>query len=107
MKELNNEIWAYALRNAIEYDKAEPGKILPKLFNHGLEKSDIKKIMPKIIEIVKKVNSLRKDGREKEFEKYKQYLLEKTETERELPELPESIAGMVFRLAPFPSGALH
>ena len=42
MKDFSNEIWAYALRNSIEYGKADPGKILPKLFQHGLDKKDIR-----------------------------------------------------------------
>ena len=102
---LDNEIWAYALRNAIEFGKTDAGKILPKLFNHGLGKEGIKEIMPKVQEIVKKVNGMKKSDREKEYEKYKNYIKEREEREEE--ELPNSGKNMVFRLAPFPSGALH
>ena len=107
MKDFSNEIWAYALKNAIEYDSAEAGKILPKLFQHKLDKKDIRLVMPKISEIVKKVNSLSKDEREKEFEKYKKYAKEREEHEKGLPELENVGKNMVFRLAPYPSGALH
>jgi hypothetical protein len=41
MRDFSKEIRAYALRNAMEYGKADSGKILPKLFQHGLEKKDI------------------------------------------------------------------
>lgn len=105
--ELDKQIWAYALKNAMEYGKVDSGRILPKLFQHGLDKKDIKEIMPKISEIVKKVNSMKKDEMSKEFEKYKEYVKEKVEEEKGLPDLPEHSDKMVFRLAPFPSGALH
>ena len=55
MKNLSNEIKAYALKNALEYGKADAGRILPKLFNHGLDKKDIKKIMPEILKTLKKI----------------------------------------------------
>src|SRR3989344_1203836 len=104
---LDNEIYAYALRNAIEFGKTDAGKILPKLFNHGLEKEGIKGVMPKVQEIVKKVNGMKKNDREKEYENYKKYVKEQEHEERGLPELLNHGKGMVFRLAPFPSGALH
>jgi glutamyl-tRNA synthetase len=107
MGNFSKEIRAYALRNAIEFGKADAGKVLPKLFQHGLDKKDIKTIMPEIQKIVKQVNSLKAGEREKEFEKLKDSVIEHEEKERELPELPESGKNMVFRLAPFPSGALH
>ena len=104
---LDNEIYAYALRNAIEFGKTDAGKILPKLFNHGLEKEGIKGVMPKVQEIVKKVNGMKKNDREEEYENYKKYVKEQEHEERGLPELLNHGKGMVFRLAPFPSGALH
>ena len=58
---LKNEIRAYALKNAIEFEKADKGKILPKLFQHGLDKKDIGKIMPEIDKIVSEVNKLGKE----------------------------------------------
>ena len=58
---LEKEIWAYALKNALEFKKADAGKILSKLFQHGLAKENIKDIMPQIQEIVKKVNYLKED----------------------------------------------
>ena len=67
MRDLSKEIRAYALRNALEFGRAEPSKILPKLFQHGLQKSEIKEIMPKIKEIVDEVNSLSKDKVKKLF----------------------------------------
>lgn len=104
---LTNEIRAYALKNALEHGKADPSRILPKLFQHGLEKQDIKNIMLEIQKIVKEINSLSKSEKEKLFAAYEKFIPEKAEESHELPELPEVSKKMVFRLAPFPSGALH
>ncbi len=109
MKDLSKEILAYSLQNSIEFGEAKVDKILPKLFQHGLKKEDIGKIMPSIKEAVKTVNSMSEKERNENFEKLKDYVKEKVEEERGLPELPGSAGKkkMVFRMAPFPSGALH
>ncbi len=106
---MEDVILAYALQNAIEYGKADASKVLPKLFQHGLEKKDIGKTMPLIQEIVKKVNSMNESERAEAFEKVNDLVKKREEVPRDLPELPESPVGKkkVFRLAPFPSGALH
>lgn len=107
MKDFSKEIWAYALKNAIEYGKADSGKILPKLFQHGLDKKDIGNVMPKIQEAVREVNNLSQSDRESKYEEYKENVKEKEEVEKGLPELTNASKNMVFRLAPYPSGALH
>src|SRR3989344_2964810 len=107
MKNLDNEIWAYVLRNSIDYGKADSGRILPKLFQHGLEKKDIREALIKIQEIIEKANALSSDEKNSKFESYQAYLKEKEEVEKGLPELPSVGKDMIFRLAPFPSGALH
>lgn len=107
MKDFSKEIRAYALRNAIEFGKADAGKILPKLFQHGLDKKDIKKVMLDVVKIVKEINSLKKEEREEEFSKVEKVVKVREEKGHELPELSNAGKNMVFRLAPFPSGALH
>ncbi len=107
MKDFSKEIEAYALQNAIEFGKADPGRILPKLFQHGLEKYQIKDVMPVIQLLVRQVNSLSQEERKKRFETFSDVVKKHIEEERGLPELPGSKKGMVFRIAPFPSGALH
>ena len=102
-----NEIYAYALENALIHGKAIEGVVLPKLFQHGLKKEEIGKVMLKIKEIVSKVNSMDLKDKEKLFESYKKFLKEKVEKEKGLKELPNVSKKMVFRLAPFPSGGLH
>jgi len=107
MKKFDNEIYAYALKNAIEFGKADAGRILPKLFLHGLDKKDIKLIMPEIVKIVGEVNKSK--DKEKEFEKYKKYVMEKEEEkEKDLPELPNALDGkVVTRMPPEPSKYAH
>ena len=107
MIDLSKEIRAYALKNAIEFGAADAGRIMPKLFQHGLSKENIKDIMLQIKAIVDEVNKLSTDERTKQFEEFKQYAKEKIEEKHGLPELENASQKMVFRLAPYPSGALH
>jgi len=104
----DNEIKAYALRNALEYGKADPGKILTKLFQHGLDKKDIKAIMPKVQELTKEINSLSKEEKEKLFLSLKKYVIEHEEKEKTLPDLDlKGLKNVVTRLAPEPSKYNH
>ncbi len=108
--DLSREILAYALQNALEHREADAGRVLPKLFQHGLDKKDISKVMPLIQEIVKKVNSLNNEEKLKLFTELGDVVKKHEHKEDyELPELAESPIGkkMVLRMAPFPSGALH
>ncbi len=107
MKSFKNEITAYVLKNALEFKKADPSKVLPKLFQHNLEKKDIKFIMPEIIKIVKEINTLSLEERKKLFSQYKHYIKEREEQSHNLAELLNPSSTMVFRIAPFPSGAIH
>ncbi|MEK6848042.1 MAG: glutamate--tRNA ligase family protein [Nanoarchaeota archaeon] len=107
MKDLAREIKAYALKNAIDFGKADAGRILPKLFQHGLKKDEIKIVLPIVQKIVKEINSLSISDKKGEFEKFKNFVHEKIEEEKKLSELDKSGREMVFRLAPFPSGAMH
>ncbi len=105
---LKNQIYAYALENAIHFNRAKENVVLPKLFLHGLKKQDIKKIIPEIKKAVTKINSMKKFEIEKQFKKYSKYLKKRGHKQpTELRELPNTNRSMVFRLAPFPSGALH
>jgi len=106
MENLSNYIIAHALKNAIEFDKTDASKILPKLFKHGLKREDIKEVMPKIQQTVKEINSMKKEEQEKLFSKLENLIPEKEEREG-LKELPNIGKNMVFRAAPFPSGAIH
>ena len=107
MKDFSKEIKAYALKNALEFGKADQKRILPKLFQHGLEKENISTIIPLITKTVEEINKLPKPELEKEFRSFAQYIKEEKEQKHELPELPNPSKNMVFRMAPYPSGALH
>src|SRR3989344_7605562 len=107
MVNLENEIKAYSIKNALEHGKADPSRVLPKLFNHGLEKSEIKEIMPIIKKTIKEINSLSKKKLEELYKSFSQYALDREEKPHTLVELPSPSDKMIFRLAPFPSGALH
>ena len=59
MRDFSKEIKVCALKNAVDHEgKAVAGNVLTPLFNFGLKREQIKEVMPKINEIVKKVNSL-------------------------------------------------
>lgn len=110
MKDYSREILAYALQNAMEHGKADAGKVLPKLFQHGLDRKEIPLAMKVINKTIDEVNSFNKEQREKLFEKVKDLVKKHDRTENyDLDELPVSEVGkkMVLRMAPFPSGALH
>ena len=103
VKDLSNEIYAYALENAVTHGNAIPNAILPKLFLHGLNKKNIKDIMPVIGEIVKEVNALSQKDKESKLNYYRRFLKEKVKKEAGLKELQNTKKKMVFRMAPFPS----
>jgi glutamyl-tRNA synthetase len=102
------KILAYALKNAIEHEgKAQAGSVLSPLFCEGLEKNNVKEIMPIISKILKQVNSMEIEEQKEEFEKL-QKLVSHREVREGLPELndiPKS--GIITRFAPSPSGPMH
>ncbi len=106
-KLFENEIYAYSLENAITFGEAKPSVVLPKLFQHDLEKESIPEIMPKVNEIVEKVNSLSKEEKMQMFEKYKKFVKEHKKEELGLKDLSKVSGKPVFRLSPFPSGSIH
>ncbi|MFH0808720.1 MAG: glutamate--tRNA ligase [archaeon] len=109
MVEITPEIIkAYALENAIKHNgQANQGAVLAGLFAEGLEKSEIKNIMPKIIEILKKINSMSLESQQKEFEKSTSKTSKREIREGLKPLENAEQEKVVMRLAPFPSGPLH
>jgi glutamyl-tRNA synthetase len=107
IENLNEKIKAYALKNAISYKgKANPGAVVSALFNEGLKKSEVKKVMPKIQETIKKIETLDLEKQKEKFEKLKEFTSER-EVREGLPELPNSEKGVVMRFAPSASGPMH
>jgi glutamyl-tRNA synthetase len=107
IKNLNEKIKAYTLKNAIAHGgKANSGAVISALFNEGLEKSEVKDVMQKIQEIIKEISNLSLNKQEKEFEKLKEFVSER-EIREGLPELPNAENGVVMRFAPSASGPMH
>ena len=95
------------MKNSIHYGgKPNPGSIVSALFNEGLEKSEVKTVMPKIQKLVDEISKLSLEEQEKEYEKFKEILSER-ESREGLPELPNSDKDVVMRFRPAPSGPLH
>ena len=109
MIEISKEvIKAYALENAIKHEgRANQGAVLAGLFAEGLEKSEIKTYIPKIAEVIEKVNAMPPPRQIEEFKGYESKI-SRRETRIGLPHLPNAEdKKVVMRLAPFPSGPLH
>lgn len=108
--DFENKILAYALDNAILHDgKCQEGAIIGKLFQEGLKKEDLPKIIPTIRKIANDVNKISLDKQKENFDSLQKLVVKKEHIERkDLPELPNAVDGkVILRLAPFPSGALH
>jgi glutamyl-tRNA synthetase len=105
-KNWKEKIRAYALENAIEYGEARVDKVLSRLFNEGLGRVEVKRVMHLIKKEVKKINKYDKKTKELQFGKIKN-LVKKKRKKRGLKELENTEGKVRLRLAPFPSGALH
>jgi len=79
MKINDETIKAYVLKNALSHKgKANPGSVVSSLFTEGLEKKDIKTIMPKIQTIIKEIGTLDLNSQEKEYNKLKSNVNERS-----------------------------
>lgn len=102
------KILGYALKNAVEHNgKCVAGSVLSPLFVEGLKKEHIKDIMPKINEVVKKVNSLDLEEQQKELEKLEKLLSEREVRDtHEMPELEDvPKTGVIMRFSPSSSAS--
>lgn len=107
MKDLRKEIKAYALKQAIEYGNAESKRIIPKLFQHGLKKDEIKEALKEAKKIAEEVNKLEEKERKEIYGEYKSLVIEHKEKEKDFPELPNASKGVITRIPPEPSKHLH
>jgi len=106
----DEKIEAYSLKNAVEHEgKAQAGAVLSSLFAEGLKKEEIKEIMPRINNMLKKINSLSLEEQQSLFSKHeKQVSHRETRAEDELPELDNvNKTGVIMRFAPSASGIMH
>ncbi len=100
------KIKAYALKNAIEHEgKAQSGSVLSSLFHEGLEKSEVKNVMPKINEILKKINSLSLEEQTKKLEELGNLVSHRKERVGmpELEDVPST--GIITRFSPSSSAS--
>ncbi len=107
IKNLNEKIRAYALKNAIAHDgKAQVGSVISALFNEGLKKEDVKKYVKQISEIVNEINKCSFEEQKDQFENLKTEV-HKRKSREGLQNLPKAKKGVVMRFAPSASGPLH
>ncbi len=109
-EEIGKKILAYTLENAISYaGRANAGTVMSHIFKEGLVgKENIGSVKSLINDVVGNVNSMGIEWQKKEFERVKELIKKQESKEKKgLPELLNVSKNMVFRLAPYPSGALH
>lgn len=103
------KILAYALEDGLKHDSAKVQAVLGKLFLEGLEKSQIRDVMPSLQKVVKKVNSMSKDQRQEKFSELKGEVKERVHEQRVglTPLMNVTKGKVVMRMAPSASGPLH
>jgi len=99
------KILAYSLKNAVEHEgKAKDNFVLNSLFHEGLEKKDVKEVMPLIQKTVKEVNGMKLEDIEEKFSELKKETGHRKEREG-LPELENAKSGIITRFSPSSSAS--
>ncbi|MCE4605869.1 MAG: glutamate--tRNA ligase [Desulfurococcales archaeon] len=110
-KDLEKIVWAYALKNALDYDgKAVTKSVISKVFKEKSElRSKAKDVVSIVSDIVDKVNRMTYEEQVKLFEQYKELVTPPERKEKELlPPLPNAVEGrVVTRFAPNPDFVIH
>ncbi len=103
--DLYNIVRKHALKNKLDYEKADFKSVMSRvLFEHPELKTQIKDIIPIVKKVVEEVNQLPMGEVEKEFSRYDYQEFERPE---ERFSLPDVVSQVVLRFAPEPSGYLH
>ncbi|WP_456474018.1 glutamate--tRNA ligase [Candidatus Pyrohabitans sp.] len=97
----------HALKNALDFGKANPKAVLGKVLAEQPElKARVKELLPLVQAIVEQVNSLSREEIEKAIAGYS-FEVKREEKKEALPELRNVRGEVVMRFAPNPSGPLH
>ena len=97
----------HALKNALDFGKANPKAVLGKVLAEQPElKARVKELLPLVEAIVEQVNSLSREEIEKAIAGYS-FEVKREEKKEVLPELRNVRGEVVMRFAPNPSGPLH
>jgi glutamyl-tRNA synthetase len=112
--EINNIIWIYGLKNAVEFNgKANSKAVMGKLMMERPELRSKAKIYSNVIDkVITEINQIGIEEQRKKLLELEPSALDKEEKREELKELPqlpklEQYKKIIMRLAPYPSGALH
>lgn len=98
-------IYKYALKNALDYGKAEPKAVLGKVLQEKPElKRSIREVLPILNQVVNEVNAFSQEKIKEEIKKFN-FTARKKE-KKDLPDLP-ALGKVALRFAPNPSGPLH
>ena len=109
MKNYDDFIWGYALKNSLAHEGTpNVGSVISSLFNEGLQRNDVQKVMPKIKKVIDEIKTKDISWQEIKFKKYESKLSERKGREG-LEDLPgvKKKKGVIMRFAPSASGPLH
>jgi glutamyl-tRNA synthetase len=107
-KDWNILTYNHALKNAIEHNgKAISSSVLSSLFQEGLKKHEIKKIMPLIEEAMKKVNIMTHEQQLHDYNQISSKLKPKKREEKKARHKIKKVGKVITRLAPEPSKYNH
>jgi glutamyl-tRNA synthetase len=102
---MRDVIYKYALKNALDYGRAEPKAVLGKVLQEKPElKKKVRELLPILSQVVDEVNTLSMDEVREKIKSY-EFAARKKE-KKTLPDLPRP-EKVVLRFAPNPSGPLH
>lgn len=103
----DKKIMIHSLANALAHNgQAQATSVLPKLFQEGLKREEIKQVIPIIQKTVDEINYLTLEEQKIKYESLN-VKVQKKEQKQGLSELEKVKEKVIMRFAPYPSGPLH